>query len=216
MASANRHWPPLLRLTLVIIVALLIPIVPFVIIGELPGDKWLSANDESALSFGLTGAAILASDLLIPVPSSVIGSLLGARLGIFPGFAWTLLGLMVGNTAGYLIGRLTLSKLNARAPSQPALIAVFLSRPVPVLAEAMTFAAGAAHLSLSKFLIACVAGNTVYAFVLAASGSALLPKGWIGAGLVVPMALPVASWLVWRAIKLRRSAVDETGKSADS
>ncbi len=216
MASANRHWPPLLRLTLVIIVALLIPIVPFVIIGELPGDKWLSASDESALSFGLTGAALLASDLLIPVPSSVIGSLLGARLGIFSGFIWTLLGLMVGNTAGYLIGRLTLSRLNARAPSQPALIAVFLSRPVPVLAEALTISAGAARLSLSKFLIACVAGNTVYAVVLAASGSALLPQGWIGAGLVLLMALPVASWLVWRAIKSRKSSADETDGSAST
>lgn len=209
MASANRHWsqhwPPLLRLTLVIIVALLIPIVPFVIIGELPGDKWLSANDESALSFGLTGAALLASDLLIPVPSSIIGSLLGARLGAIGGFAWTLLGLMTGNTAGYLIGRLALYKFDARAPTEPAIIAVFLSRPVPVFAEAMTISAGAAGLPVGKFLLACLAGNLIYAAMLAASGAALLPQGWFAAGIVLPMALPVVSWLIWRVIKKQRA-----------
>ena len=36
----------LYRLSLIIIVALLVPIVPFAIIGELPGEQWLSARDE--------------------------------------------------------------------------------------------------------------------------------------------------------------------------
>ena len=65
-----------LRTTFVIIVALLVPIVPYVIIGELPGEQWLSSADDDAFAFGATGASLLVADVLLPVPSSIVGTLL--------------------------------------------------------------------------------------------------------------------------------------------
>jgi hypothetical protein len=41
---------------------------------------------------------------------------------------------------------------------------------------------------------------------LALNGAALLPGELLGPGLVLPMLLPVAAWLVWRALHRRRSA----------
>ena len=41
------------RSALVILVALLIPVLPFAVIGELPGERWLSARDGDAFLFGL-------------------------------------------------------------------------------------------------------------------------------------------------------------------
>jgi len=188
----------LMRRTLLIIIALLIPIVPFVVIGELPGEKWLSASGDDSLLFGLTGGGLLAVDVLLPIPSSIVGTLLGARLGFLPGFLWGWGGLVLGNLVGYLAGRLLLACLGRDLPETPTLLILFISRPVPVLAEAVTFAAGAGRMSLGHFLVTCGIGNAIYALALAGNGAALIPDAMLGPGLVLPMLLPVVAWSIWR------------------
>lgn len=180
--------------------AALIPIVPFVVIGELPGDAWLQASSGDALPFGATGAVLLASDLLLPIPSSVIGALLGARLGFVAGFGFGLAGLSAGSALGYALGRLLPARFAADVPSAPAMSVAFLSRPVPVLAEAVAIAAGAERMGFGRFMLAASIGNACYAGALAANGAALMPAGLSGPGLVLPMALPVVAWLLWRKL----------------
>jgi uncharacterized membrane protein YdjX (TVP38/TMEM64 family) len=182
----------------VIILTLAVPVLPFVTVGELPGERWLSSADDSALQFGIAGAFLLAVDVVLPVPSSVLGTLLGARLGLVQGFVWTFAGLTLGHTIGYGVGRLALRRLDASLPKAPTLAAVFLSRPVPVLAEAMTMTAGATRTPFAQFLLFAAAGNAPYAAALSANGAALLPKALLGPGLVLPMALPALGWLAWR------------------
>ena len=186
------------RLVTVIVLALLVPIVPFVVIGELPGERWLSARDDDAALFGATGAGLLAADVLLPVPSSIVGTLLGARLGTAAGFLWAWLGMMAGSLAGYAAGRLVRRALPAEAPAAPTLALLFLSRPVPVLAEATTIAAGVTRTPLASFAGVVALGNGILALALAANGAALLPAALAGPGLILPMALPVAGWLLWR------------------
>jgi len=188
----------LMRHILLIVLALLIPIVPFLIIGELPGEKWLSASGDNALLFGLTGSGLLALDVLLPIPSSIVGTLLGARLGFLPGCLWTWGGLVLGNLVGYLAGRLLLSRLGRGLPETPTLLILFVSRPVPVLAEALTFAAGAGRMPPGHFLITCSIGNAIYALVLAGNGATLIPDAMLGLGLIIPMLLPVVAWTLWR------------------
>ena len=92
------------RQSIIIIIALAVPIIPFAIIGEMPGEKWLSASDDGAWLFALTGSSLLVLDIALPLPSSIIGTLLGARLGLVPGFFTILLGLTAGHSLGYLAG----------------------------------------------------------------------------------------------------------------
>ena len=192
MMPRTRRW------ALIAIVALCIPSLPFVVVGELPGERWLSAHDVHALRFALVGAALLAADVLLPIPSSVLGTMLGARLGFGAGFVAAFAGLMAGQAAAYLVSRALLRRHAGALPAAPTLAAVFLSRPVPVLAEAVAIAAGAARVSAPQFLLACAAGNAVYAGALALNGAALLPGAPIGPGLLLPMLLPVAGWLIWQ------------------
>ena len=198
------------RLAAVIGIALLIPIIPFVLIGELPGERWLSAADDNALAFGMLGAGLLASDVFLPVPSSIVGTLLGARLGFWSGLAWCWAGLTLGNLLAYLAGRLLLSGLGTRLADAPTLLAVFASRPVPVLAEAAAFTAGAGRTPASGFLLAAGSGNLIYALALAGNGAALLPDAVLGPGLLVPMLVPVAAWLIWRWMARRGRAPAQT------
>jgi len=187
----------------IMVAALAAACLPFAIAGELPGERWLSAADASAIGFALTGAGLLAADVVLPVPSSIVGTLLGARLGFGPGFAWALAGLLLGNLAGYALGRLWPARYSAAAPSAPGLLLLFASRPVPVLAETLVLAAGATRVPLGAFLLAASPGSALYALALAGNGAALLPDALLGAGLVVPMLLPAAGWGIWQLAQAR-------------
>lgn len=169
----------------------------------MPGERWLSATDAHAGRFALAGAALLAVDALLPVPSSIVGTMLGARLGFLPGFIATFAGIMIGQTCAYAASRWLLRRRAGGLPTAPTLLALFLSRPVPVLAEALALAAGAARLSWRQFLLACGGGNLVYALALALNGAELVPQAPLGPGLLLPMLVPVAAWLAWQ--RLRRS-----------
>lgn len=197
--------PRTARAALIMGVALCIPLVPFFVIGELPGERWLSAKDDNALWFALTGAGLLAADVLLPIPSSIVGTMLGARLGFGAGFAASFAGMMLGQMAAYFVSRRLLRLTSDALPTAPTLAVVVLSRPVPVLAEAVAMAAGAARLGWGQFLLACAAGNVVYAGALALNGARLLPGEPIGLGLLLPLLLPVAGWLIWRA--MRRTSI---------
>lgn len=178
--------------------ALLMPIVPFVVIGELPGERWLSATDASELLFALTGGGLLVLDVVLPVPSSIVITLLGSRLGFFEGWLSAWLGLTAGNLLGYGIGRLWPHKMAPEVPEQPTLIVLILSRPVPILAEAMAIAAGAARTHLLHMVTACAAGNAIYTGILAANGAALLADDLTGPGIFLPLLVPVVGWSIWR------------------
>ncbi len=198
---------------LIIAAAVCIPLVPFFIIGEMPGQRWLSATDDHAGLFALAGAGLLAIDILLPIPSSIVGTMLGARLGFLPGFVATFAGLMTGQVIAYSISRRLLRRESGDLPVAPTLMAIFLSRPVPVLAEAMALAAGASNLRWSQFLLACGSGNLVYALALALNGAELVPQAMLGPGLILPMLLPVAGWLIWQWT--RRSSSTGDSKHAD-
>ena len=189
---------PALRLSFLIIAALAVPLIPFALVGELPGERWLSAASSSDLRFALAGAALLAADVLLPVPSSVLGTMLGARLGFLPGLLATFVGLCTGHALAYVISRWLVRGGVGPLPAAPTAIAVFLSRPVPVFAEAVAIAAGATRLPPARLALACGAGNLVYSLALAGNGAALLPRAPTGPGLLLPMLLPVLAWWLWR------------------
>ena len=192
-----------MRQLVVIIAALSVPIVPFGIIGELPGETWLSSMDDNALLFGLTGSGLLTLDILLPIPSSILGTFLGARLGFWPGLLFTWTGLVAGNMLGFSIARFASARIYSWLPAFPKKTTqalVFLSRPVPVVAEAVALAAGATRMPMHQFLLLCASGNAIYAIVLCGNGAAFLPDALVGPGLVVPMLLPVLAWSIWRAM----------------
>jgi uncharacterized membrane protein YdjX (TVP38/TMEM64 family) len=185
------------RAWLVLLSTLLVPIVPFIVIGELPGERWLQAAPAHGLSFGAAGAGLLVLDILLPIPSSIVGALLGARLGFALGFAWTWGGLCIGHAIGFGIGRLAPTRLANQYPRVPSLALVFVSRPVPVLAEAVAIAAGVERLPALSFLASASLGNALYAAAITGSGATLLPAGLSGAKLIIPFLIPVLGYAIW-------------------
>ncbi len=165
-------------------------------------------GDDSSFLFtaGLIISA-LAADILLPVPSSLLGVAAGVKLGFWPGFASVWIGLTLGGLVGYSMGyglsaaglrRFIGEREYAAARSLAARLGVAvlaLTRAAPLVAETAVLAAGIARMPLRLFLPALLLANTGVALVytglgaqaqasssalLAGLGGFLLPALWWG------------------------------------
>ena len=205
------------RLLLVLVlVAVLVPLVPFLLFGtrlDRVVAGWLDPPPSPAM-VALVEIAVLACDLLLPVPSSVVATYGGARLGVVPGTLCAWLGMTIGALVGWWLGRKlgggALEQLDAedrkaiaRGHEHLGPLLVVLTRPLPLLAEASALAAGGTGMPLSTFLPAAAIGNAVIAAAWSALGA--LGREELSLAMLVALVVPVA--LVWGVVRSRWSAV---------
>jgi uncharacterized membrane protein YdjX (TVP38/TMEM64 family) len=158
-------------------------IVPFLLFGGVI-ESWTAgqlAREEAAALSAAIGIALLASDVILPIPSSLIGTALGAILGAPLGTLAGTIGLSAACVIGYVLGVLArpgVVEPLVAAPdrqlletwlSRYGIAALILCRAVPVLAEASVIVAGAMRVSPVPALVATTLANlgisAVYAWV---------------------------------------------------
>ncbi len=191
----------LLRPILLITALLAIPILPFVALGP-PLEREIDVRLRGAASKPVVAAAIvgvLATDVFLPVPSSVVSTLGGRRLGLLGGTLASWLGMTLGAVLGFGLARWCGRPLAERfsSPEQldrmnalgrrfgPAML--IATRPVPVLAEAAVLFLGTTELAWRRFLPPVVLIN----FVIALGYSALGDWAYLPAALVLAIAFPL-------------------------
>lgn len=204
-----RFW----RAFVLFCLALAVPIVPFVAFGDQLEDTiegWLDPPPSPSVISLLT-VAVLSSDILLPVPSSLVSTFAGAQLGVALATAASWLGMSLGATLGFWLARLWGRPLARRFSSAEDLersellaakygpSAVIMTRALPVLAEAAVMLLGATGLSWRAFLPPMLLANLgialAYALLgqLAQSHDALV---WaLAASVVVPL---LATWIARR------------------
>jgi uncharacterized membrane protein YdjX (TVP38/TMEM64 family) len=172
---------------------------------------WVRANHGRAWMSGAAVVALLAADVVLPVPSSLVSTLAGYRLGIVWGTLASALGMTLGCLLGYLLGAragTALLHTLVPAPQQVRLAAltdrwgdwvVIIARPIPVLAEASVIAAGASGLRLSRFMLVSTAANIGIAFVYAVAGAISATAGGLLWALVAAIGLPAMVLVAQRA-----------------
>lgn len=214
MAETERGGEPLGFLGLLAALLALV-LLPFFAFGpateRLVVDYFGAAH--SWLAHAAIGAAMLAADPLLPVPSSVVATLLGARIGFLPAAMANGLGLSLGALIGLAAGhgaRAVSPRLASLLPPgfaawirRSGIPALLVCRPVPVLAEASLVLAGIAGMRLGPALAwlvpAQVALGCVYAYAGAVERSAGMPGAALAAGAIgVPLAAALAALLLAR------------------
>ena len=205
------HRP--LRLLLILAsVAVAVPLVPFLAFGTRLDHlvaRWLDPLPAPP-TLAAIEVGVLAADLLLPVPSSMVATLGGAQLGVAVGTACAWLGMtagaMLGWWLGYTAGAASLSRLTAeerehvtRQQRRYGPFAVVLTRPLPLLAEAAAIMAGAAGMGWREFLLAAGSGNLAIALVWSIAGALGRQADSLQWVVVASLAVPVAiTWLVVR------------------
>ena len=164
--------------------AVAVPLVPFLACGarlDAVVADWLDPPPAAPLLAALE-VGVLAADLLLPVPSSLVTTIGGASLGVVAGTVCGCVGMTAGALAGWWLGRRTAGRAVERiATDDRAMLArqerrlgpllVVVTRPLPLIAEAVALFAGAAGMSLGRFLAAAAGGNLAIAFAWSLAGS---------------------------------------------
>ena len=203
---------PLRLILMLALLAVAVPLVPFLAFGTRLDHAvagWLDPPPAPRVLAAIE-VGVLAADLLLPVPSSMVATLGGAHLGIVIGTGCAWLGMTAGAMLGWWLGRtagaaslssLTLAEQERLTRQQRRFgpLAVVLTRPLPLVAEAAALMAGASGMSWRDFLLAAGSGNLAIALVWSLAGALGRHADslqWVLMGsLVVPVAI---TWLVLR------------------
>lgn len=204
------------------VLALALILVPFLLF-EAQFTAWGGGVLEGARREPAAVAAIvialLAGDVVLPVPSSLVSTFSGGVFGWAVGAVVIWVGMMLGCITGYGLGasagRLLAIKVvgegeMARAQrlfrhAGPA--ALIVARAAPVLAEASTLAAGAARMPIGSFLLATAVANLGVSVAYAAVGAAAFSAGSFLIAFMGLAAIPAAAWGAWRFVAARRNAL---------
>jgi uncharacterized membrane protein YdjX (TVP38/TMEM64 family) len=180
-------------------------LVPFFLFGH-QLETWTESFVSSATGYpgwiAVVLGSLLAVDILLPLPSSLISTAAGFLLGLVRGLLTSWIGMTASCIIGFwlgkrygcsvackIVGEKELERLEALSRRVGSWVIV-ISRPVPVLAEAAVLFAGISGIPIGRFLLLTISSNlgisAVYAavgalsanansFLLAFAGSILIP-----------------------------------------
>lgn len=128
------------------------------------------------------GVSLLVADVVLPVPSSLVmvahGALFGVVIGTFLSLLGSvgaaLFGFAIGRRGGKFLERFVTAGERERADRLLArwgVLAIIVTRPVPLLAETMAIMAGASPMSWTSLTLAAAAGSLPPALLYALTGA---------------------------------------------
>jgi uncharacterized membrane protein YdjX (TVP38/TMEM64 family) len=139
---------------------------------------------QRSLGTALIGGGLLVSDVLLPIPSSIIIMLNGKLFGAVVGTLISLVGTMgssvlafyIGRCGGPLLDRVMSPEEHARGNAMLknwGPLAIIVTRPIPLLAESVSVMAGTSPMSWRSMLLASLAGNIPACAIYATTGASV-------------------------------------------
>ncbi len=184
---------------------LLVPVLPFLLFGGRFED-WLQGIADDPPSVPVTMALViglLSTDILLPIPSSVISTLSGWQLGWWRGTLATWVGMNLGAIIGFALARRwgkpfalwfskeeDLERMRIVSDRYGPFVLV-LTRAMPVFAEATVLISGMHQLAWRRFLPAVVFSNLGIAVAYSAFGDYAEQHQWLPLALGIAIAVPV-------------------------
>ncbi|MEN8641045.1 3-dehydroquinate synthase [Pseudomonas sichuanensis] len=163
-------------------------------------ELYLPESPAGKANLALLLIALLALDVVLPVPSSVVALLAVAALGSVAGFLVIFVGLCLGAWLGYALGagyfRVLSGRLGLHQRKPGPLVqklgtlSLICLRGVPVLAETSVVAAGMQRYPLRAFVMITALANIGLALAYSAIGSFLIKENALLVTLLAGMVLP--------------------------
>jgi uncharacterized membrane protein YdjX (TVP38/TMEM64 family) len=208
--GAKRAWINPIAFVFAI---LLVPLLPFLLFADrinASAQDWLNQFSANPAALATAGFLLLTSDILLPIPSSLVCTWLGQMLGWWRGAAVGWAGLTCGNVIGLLLARMLGFWFVARIADAKSLAQyetwakrygvwlIVLSRPLPLVSEAVLLGLGIASKLRWHWIGVVVLCNLIIAILWTALGVAgqLASMEWMAN--VLSVAIPVALLYLWR------------------
>ena len=130
------------------------------------------------------GVGLLIADVFLPVPSSLVmvahgalfGVVIGTLLSLLGSVGAALLGFAVGRRGGRFLERVVTPAEQSRANNMLerwGVLAIIVTRPIPMLAETVAIMSGASSLSWGTVALASFVGSLPPALLYALTGAAV-------------------------------------------
>src|SRR5262245_2019809 len=189
------------------IVVLAVPIVPFLIFGQEGMERLLAQwrqHPPPPMIVATAVVGLLATDIFLPIPSSLVSTFAGWQLGAMGGTAASWVGMTLGAAIGFALarwfGQPLVAWLTRRTDLDrtqllaerfgPALLV--LGRGIPVLAEATVLLLGMHGMSWRRFLPPVLLANLGLALAYSLLGQLAERYHLLPLALAIAIALPVA------------------------
>jgi len=170
--------------------------------------NWLT---HAGLGSAAIVAALLASDILLPIPSSLVMILSGAAFGVLWGSLVALVGSIGGEWLGFeavrrygrrasarIVGDDEIERL-ARVFARHGIAVVIVTRALPVVMETMSVVAGLSRMTRGAFLAASLVGTLPIVVVYAYAGAVSRQTGSLVPAVVMLIAVAGLGWVIYRA-----------------
>lgn len=167
---------------------------------------WMGRGGALAASLGV---GLLVADVLLPVPSSLVmvahGALFGVAVGTLLSLTGSvgaaLFGFAIGRRGGRMMERLVTPAERERADrllKRWGVLAIIVTRPVPLLAETVAIMAGTSSLGWWRVTAAALAGSLPPALLYAITGASVANLQNTTLVFVLVMLIAVAFWVFGR------------------
>jgi uncharacterized membrane protein YdjX (TVP38/TMEM64 family) len=195
----------LVRSLLVVTVVLLVPVVPFLFFAK-PIEQWLACWSKDPPNRFVTGALVvglLSTDVVLPIPSSLVSTLAGSQLGTVGGTVASWLGMSIGAGIGFGVARRWGRPVARRLASDEDLhrlddlarqyggAMLVVTRALPLLAEATVLLVGLHRLPWWRFWPPILLSNLGIALAYSFFGEVAARNQWLPAALGVSLGLPI-------------------------
>lgn len=160
--------------------------------------------------FGIIACLLLMSDLLLPIPNTIIMTALGLSCGLWKGILFAFTGQMLAGLSGYGVGRLFSKRLALKLLGEKDHLlgtdllkkngfwVIAATRALPLLPEALSVSAGLLKMPFLHFISALACGSFAVSVIFVAIGAKLgQHSAW---ALALSVLIPVTLWLVSRKI----------------
>jgi uncharacterized membrane protein YdjX (TVP38/TMEM64 family) len=175
---------------------------------EAMATAWLS---RAGAGTAVTVVALLAADLFLPIPSSIVMVLSGAAFGVFWGALLSLVGSVGGEWLGFelvrhygrrasarIVGDQEIERLS-RVFARHGAATIVVTRALPVVMETMSVVAGLSSMTRKTFLIASFVGTAPIVFVYAWAGAVSRQTGNVLPAVIMLIAVAAFGWVLYRA-----------------
>lgn len=194
---------------LLVLLVLAVILIPFFLSHEY-FDGWtqqiLRTFEEHPLLTATLLGILLLSDILLPVPSSIVSTGAGFLFGFVNGSLISFIGMTLGCVLGYFLGKGSgklMSWLDENTKNSMESFfkrsgnwSVVIARPIPVLAEGSVFFAGISRMNFSSFMWSTSLANLGISMVYAAVGTYAVSVNSVLLAFSGAIILPALAWIV--------------------
>ncbi len=171
-------------------------------------EAWVT---RAGAGSAVTVVTLLAVDLFLPVPSSLVMILSGAAFGVWWGAALSLIGSIGGEWLGFELVRHYGRPLSRRMVTDDEIrtldrvfarhgvAAIAITRALPVVMETMSVVAGMSRMSRASFLVSSLLGTMPIVVIYAYAGAVSRETGSLVPAVIILIAVAGAGWIWYRS-----------------